>query len=72
MDPPPLLQTFVRVAVTYSVMMEANRMRITATCARVAELSGDKVEPLVPFIRPSALAQLIASRAKPLIWSASV
>ena len=44
-------------------MFSQKRMRIVATCARVAEPAGDSVVALVPEIRPEALAQAMASVA---------
>ena len=47
----------------YFAMFSQKRMRIVATCARVAEPAGDSVVALVPEIRPEAFAQAMASVA---------
>ena len=53
-------------------MFWQNRVRITATCARVALPLGVSVVALVPLTRPSALAQRMDSKAQEPTCAASV
>ena len=48
------------------------RIRSVAACARVVRPAGASVVSVIPVMRPFSTAQVMASNAQSLIWSASV